>query len=287
MEQTIGTSLTLDKIITTIGDLPASPAIMSTILGLTSDPDSRVAEISRVMSMDQSLTAKVLRLSNSSYYGRSRKVTTLNEAIQILGFQALRSMVITTSAHAIYLGEDPDGIRMRLWRHSLSSAVTARQIARHMNHPSAEEAFVAALLHDIGKLVLIQKLPGYYREIVHEVLEGVQTFLEVEQRALHFTHCDVASILLEHWSFPPGLVSAIHRHHSPPRVGNNAPPTVACLACLGNHLSKKMGVGFSDRQIENLAEAEFVAGLSLDEPTLGKILEDSREHYESEIAILK
>lgn len=113
---------TLEKIIGTIGDLPASPAVVSVVMGLTSNLDSNVDEISKVLCSDQSLTAKVLMLSNSSFYGRSKEVVSLDEAIPILGFFSVRSMVIATSAQTMYSSGEKDNPREWLWRHSLSTA---------------------------------------------------------------------------------------------------------------------------------------------------------------------
>ena len=116
----------LDRIISTLGDLPASPAIVSTVMGLTSNPDSKIVDISKVLSADQSLTAKVLKLSNSSFYGRPKEVKTLEEAILLLGFFTVRSIVIATSAHTMYTKEIAGNSPEKLWQHSLATAVAAR-----------------------------------------------------------------------------------------------------------------------------------------------------------------
>ncbi len=280
------TNATLDKIITTIGDLPASPAIVSTVMGLTSNLDTQIMDVSKVLSFDQSLTAKVLKLSNSSYYGRSKEVSTLEEAIPVLGFFAVRSMVVATSAHSMYLAEDPDGHRGKLWRHSLSSAVTARQIAKHVRYSNAEETFIASLLHDIGKLVLLQKLPDIYKEIVEAVERNEMTFTQAEIDKLGFDHCEVASVLLEHWSFPPSLIEAICDHHLPPAPTEEIPLPMSHFVSLGNELSKKMNVGFESETVENISSLPSAQVLKLDSDSLDEILTISKEHYHIEIGIL-
>ncbi|MDH3889802.1 MAG: HDOD domain-containing protein [candidate division Zixibacteria bacterium] len=287
MEQNTDTKVELDNIIATVGELPASPTIVSTVMGLTADLDSRVEDISKVLMSDQSLTAKVLKLSNSSFYGRPKNVTTLEEAIMILGFFTVQSMVVATSAHSMYTKDDAEGYKAKLWRHSLSAAVAARQVAKSVRHPEAEQAFIAALLHDIGKLVLLQKMPTRYQEIVAEVEEQKKTFLNVETRELGFNHCDVAALLLEAWDFPTALTEAIFAHHLLPPVEEGKAAPVAHVVHLGNCLAKRLGVGFGDAVVENLSDLRSAQALSLDEAGIEQLLEEITEHYEAEISIFE
>ncbi|MBU0984503.1 MAG: HDOD domain-containing protein [candidate division Zixibacteria bacterium] len=274
---------TLGRIIDTVGDLPASPAIVSSVMGLTSDLDSKVLDISRVLSADQSLTAKVLKLSNSSFYGRSKSVSTLEEAILILGFFTVRSMVIATSAHAMYRQTDNSRVEDLLWRHSLSVAITARQMAARVGCQDREEVFISALLHDIGKLVMLQRLRERYLKVVQTVETNGGSFLECERAALGFDHCAVANLLLDKWSFPGNLHrSVVHHHgeHTPlPGTTTGAAPAIVSLA---NLLAKHMEVGFADHRHEAPWDTEAARQLALDRGTLEEILEESRAYYQSE-----
>ena len=287
MTQPIANDSNLNKIVDTIGELPASPAIVSAVMGLTSNLNSKVTDVSKVLASDQSLTAKVLKLSNSSFYGRSKEVKTLQKAILILGFFTVRSMVIATSAHSMFSKGGQDGPEVQLWRHSLSTAVAARQIAKHLCHPEQQEVFIAALLHDIGKLVLIQRLPDQYQQVLTEVEGTAGEFIEVETRLLGFNHCDVASLLLEKWFFPSNLCEAILTHHHPKNSEAGRPASLAELIYLGNHMAKRLEVGFNDRRIENLAETDTASDLRLDEATLDDIYGQVAEHYTAEIGIFE
>jgi len=277
----------IENVIAAVGELPASPAIVSTVMGLTSDLDSKVTDISKVLSADQSLTAKVLKLSNSSFYGRSKGVKTLQEAILILGFFTVRSMVVATSAHSMYMKEDKDGSKAKLWQHSLSSAVAARQVAAWCRHPQKEEVFIAALLHDIGKLVLIQKMPQRFTEIVERVSSEGVSFREAEQEALGFSHDQVALVLLEKWSFPDLLCESIRFHHELPKLPESGPPPMSHLISVGNSISKCLGVGFEASEIEKIVESEAVKGLNIDQATLEEIVQASEEQYLAEIGIFE
>lgn len=286
METTAEQKSTLNKIISTIGELPASPAIVSAVMGLTSNLDSKVADVCKVLSRDQTLTAKVLKLSNSSFYGRSKEVSSLQEAILILGFFTVRSMVVATSAHSMYELEESDSPQTKLWRHSLSSAVAARQIAKHLGHPDKEEIFIATLLHDIGKLVLLQKLSQVYEQVVEEVEKTRGSFFEVESKRLGFTHCGVALTLLEQWSFPRSLIQAIHEHHELPSMEDSGIVPISYVINLGNYMAKRLDVGFHDQRVDSLSDLNSARAMSLDEEVLERLSQESQEHYQIEAKIL-
>jgi putative nucleotidyltransferase with HDIG domain len=285
MNNACATENLLDRIVTTLGDLPASPAIVSTVMGLTSNPDSKVVEISKVLSADQSLTAKVLKLSNSSFYGRPKEVKTLDEAILLLGFFSVRSIVIATSAHTMYTKETKRGPQAHLWEHSLATAVASRQLATRLKHPEKDEIFISALLHDIGKLVLLQKLPEIYLEVVNRVEAENASFTATESEQLGFTHCDVAAVLLDKWQFPSSLRETIFLHHAPPGAVEGEAVPAAHLICLGNLLAKRLGVGFNDARVDDLAATESARLMGLDNASLEQILEETREYYQVETNI--
>lgn len=276
---------TLNKIIATIGELPASPAIVSSVMGLASDLNTDVDEISKVLSADQSLSAKVLKLSNSSYYGRSKGVSSLQEAILVLGFFTVRSMVMATSAHAMYRKSGDGDHEIKLWHHSLSTAMAARQIARHIKHSQKEEIFIAALMHDIGKLVLLQQLHEQYLAVIETVESEGSSFLKEESGQLGLTHCEVAAVLLDKWSFPTELSEAVCTHHNPLSAEDGKPVPMAQVINLGNQMAKKLDVGFADEKVENLAELDSARLMALDEETLNEIFEEFREHYQAESSI--
>lgn len=279
MAQTETINDAIDKIIATVGELPAAPAMVSVAMGLTSDLQSDIKDIARVLSADQSMTAKVLQLSNSSFYGRPKEVKTLQEAIVVLGFNAVRSIVIVTSSHAMYGEGDCDGPQTKLWRHTLSTAIAARQIAGHIDHPDKEEIFVAALLHDIGKLVFLLKLPEWYRKIIKEVEEKTCSFSSIESRVFRFDHSDLASVLLAKWSFPNSLICAISEHHRPPAIQEGGVVPTAHVISLANQMAKKLGVGFKDERIDVLADVESAQAMALDEKALDQIFTEFQSHY--------
>jgi putative nucleotidyltransferase with HDIG domain len=278
---------TLVQIIATIGELPPAPAVITTTINLTADLQSNISDISRILSSDQSLTAKVLKLSNSPYYGRIKEVKTLNEAVLVLGFETLRSIIMSTSVHDLYAHDKHKDLHMKLWRHSLSTAIAARQLADHLKLRDKEELFVAALMHDIGKLVLIQKLPEWYIKIIKEVESHSVSFRQVETRVFNFDHTDVAGQLLMNWTFPQSLVDAIRYHHRPPSFRKGGQIPIAQIIHLANHLAKNLNVSFNDHKYKDLNQIESAQAIGIDNDILVQILEEVKSHYRSEISIFE
>ena len=279
---------TLNRIVSMVGDLPAAPAVVSTAMGLTEDVQSNVADISRTLSLDQSLTAKVLKLSNSPYYGQRKKVETLNEAILVLGFSAVRSIIVATYTHNMFVSDSTVDAGNKLWRHSLSTAIAGRQIAGKVGYRDREGVFITALLHDVGKLVMLEKLPGWYAEIIKEVEQNNESFRRVESRVLRFNHCDVAAVLLAGWLFPGNLIEAISMHHRPSSSQNSdGVIPMAQIVNLANYMAKNLGVGFDDKRVECLSELKSAQAMQLDDEALEELFEELREQYQTEIRILE
>lgn len=274
----------LDKIISTIGDLPATPAIIASLMQMTSNINTDIDKITRVIQADQSLAAKVLRLSNSSFYGRAREVRTLKEAIVILGFMTLHSLVIATSTQSLYRKSANDGLSNKLWEHAFAGAIASRLIARASGLQYHEEAFISGLLHDIGKLVLSQKMPEDYRQVVQEVENSRSTFVECEVAALGFHHADVGFLLLQKWSFPEELTEAVRNHHDPAAGGPEA-GALPHIINLGNFMAKKLEIGFNDHKVDDLSSLASAGVLALDAARLETIQGQLEEHFRSEMEL--
>jgi HD-like signal output (HDOD) protein len=230
----------VDQIVASLGDLPSSPAIVSAVIGMASNLNTQLAEIGKVLSTDQGLTAKVLRLSNSSFYGRTKQIATVDQAIVTLGYYTLRSLVVASSTHSIFRQKDPARFLPVLWEHSLGSAVAARLLGRRIHHPQTEEAFIGGLMHDVGKLVLTQSLAARFVALRADA-ETDGNWCRAEKSTLGFTHVDVGVALLEKWNFPRGLIEAVALHHTEPLNPPDRPPTLPALIWLANRIATEMG----------------------------------------------
>lgn len=235
--------LTLEQVINKVDDIPALPSVVSEIMALTEDPDSTPQDIEKVVLRDQSLTARVLRLANSAYYGFPRRISTISEATILLGFRAIRSITLSAAVSNVLVRELP-GYKMpkgELWRHSQTCAITARHIARKFNIGNSEEIYVAGLLHDIGKVIMSHYIEDAYIEVVNKVINENITFLDAEEEILGFNHAQVGYRIAEKWNLPPDLVEAIAYHHSPEDA--TLDPHMTCITHIADAITMMMGIG--------------------------------------------
>ncbi len=273
----------MDQIISSLGDLPASPAVINRVMNMTSDFNADTTDLSKALSADQTLTAKILKLSNSSFYGRAQGVASLEEAVMILGFFTLRSLVIATATHSLFGNDGPESPEHVLWEHSLATGMTSRLIAEATGVVNMEEAFLAGLMHDIGKLIFLQKMPESYSEIIDSVKRDGGDFATLEKEMFGFTHAALGSILMIKWSFPQVLIDAIADHHDPEKF--SAPDYSSGLPAvinLADSVAKHIGVGFGQEAPVNPAALESAMKLGIDEKTLDSILANLRESFEQE-----
>lgn len=208
--------LTISSIVNRVNQLPETPQIAFKVIRLLNDPDFEMDDLADVLSTDQALTAKLLKLCNSAYYGLSRKVTTVTEAIMVLGINTVKSIVLAvTTKNSMNRGLM--GYRMEsgeLWQHSLNNAEVCRFLATKIDYYEPEEAFIAGLLHDVGKIILNEHaLPEIYKATNLHLDENI-SLDQAERTILSFDHAAIGAALAEKWNFPIVLVEAIRNHHS-------------------------------------------------------------------------
>ncbi|MCP4631679.1 MAG: HDOD domain-containing protein, partial [candidate division Zixibacteria bacterium] len=135
------------------------------------------------------------------------------DAIIILGFHTIRSLVLASSVRGIFKSQKGNNIEGILWEHSLATAISCRMVAERLKHPGRDEAFLCGILHDIGKLILFRKFPDKYMEIFEKAPDSLMEFHELEQDMLGFDHMEVGEALLNKWNFPNEFVTAVVDHH--------------------------------------------------------------------------
>ena len=200
---------TLQKIADRANDLYSLPAVAMEVLELTNNPQVDASALKRCIEADPALTAKLLRVVNSSLYGLSREVSDLNQALALLGTKPLKLLVLGFSLPpGMFAGLVGDVLK-RYWRHTLIKAVAARELAEKWSPASGDEAFIAGLLQDIGVLVLVQELGSPYVSFVDRVLAGGADLVDLEARSLGFDHTMLTSRLLSQWNLPASLVEAV------------------------------------------------------------------------------
>jgi len=205
----------VQQVLERVGDLPAMPTVVSEVLRLTDDPSVTMAEVGQAIEKDPVLAARILKLSNSPYYGMRQFVGTLKLALVVLGVREVRNIILGVSVIQS-LCDDPSeaGLPKEFWVHCVVAAALSRMLGAHLKLGLQGEAFVSGLLHDIGKLILIRKLGVPYVEVYRQSGGISDPLCEAELRYLGFTHADAAAALASRWNFPATLTDAISMHHA-------------------------------------------------------------------------
>jgi putative nucleotidyltransferase with HDIG domain len=199
----------IDQLLDQIEHLPTLPQVVTNLLAMTESPSVDAVKLSRAM--DQSLAAKVLKVANSAYYGR-RKVNSIQHGIAIIGFDAVKEIILTTSLfHTFHESQDVQSLQP-LWQHSLECAVIAKRLAWIYRYETLDEAYFAGLIHDIGKLIIQQYFSEAYKEI-ENATDGGDENLNAEKDILGLTHAEIGGKMAQRWDFPPPLVDVVTHHH--------------------------------------------------------------------------
>lgn len=201
-----------------VGGLVTLPDVFVRISQLVENPDSSTADIAKAVSQDPSFTVRLLRVANSSFYGLSSTVDTVPKAVAIIGTSQIRSLALATSVASSFDGLPNTLVSMEhFWRHSLYCALAARILAKKAGRCDADAVFTAALLHDIGELVIFNRLPEQAKEALLLVLDSADELpvYRAEQQIMGCDHAQVGGELARQWKLPPLLEECIEYHHSP------------------------------------------------------------------------
>jgi putative nucleotidyltransferase with HDIG domain len=249
--------------------LPALPGVVSKLNSLANNDKSSIQEMARLVSSDQALSARILRLANSPSYGFYR-VATISNAMILLGVDVVKSLVISSSIFDI-MAQSAVG----LWEHSLGAGVAANVIAKRLKLAECEEISTAALLHDIGKVIIRLKMEGDYENIVTRCLERDESLDSVERDLLGTDHAEVGGWLVKSWYLPEKLVVPVSCHHNVESTASHQVKT--SVVHLADVLVKASGFGCSDDDSVPLIQAKAWNCLGLTDATLTDIVAEFEE----------
>lgn len=233
----------LRKTIMTTGDLPPMPMVATKVIQLVESGKANAEEIARAISSDPAVSARVLKISNSAFYGRQRKIQTLSDAVVILGHNTLKGLVVAASLKEIY---KPGGLTENmLWEHSFGAGVAARLIAAHSHSVGADEAFLAGLFHDIGKIIMNLREKEKFQLVIERCYNEELPFEEIERTFFPYTHAELGGYVLEKWKLPETLITAVMQHHAFAFTERNDDyqRNLTAVTSLANLLCVKLGIG--------------------------------------------
>ena len=204
------------NIVSLLKEFPSMPCAASALLSIIDDPKVAASQIEDVLRYDPGLTANILKLANSAYFGLSNEVGSVRRAIILLGLNRVTQMVMTSCVNAL-MAANVDGYDLppgELWRHSIAVSVAAELLVKELKIEAPEETFTVALLHDVGKIALSDVLKNNLEAIETKSFEGMP-FLLAENEVLGTNHAEIGAQILTTWSLPENIVNAVRWHHDP------------------------------------------------------------------------
>jgi putative nucleotidyltransferase with HDIG domain len=211
------------RVIENIDNLPSLPAIVTRLLDVVNSADTSADDAVKLIEKDPALTSKFIRLANSAFYGMPRTVSSVSSAVVILGFNVIRSVVLSASIMKMFSGPGKQAVNKDLfWKHSVATALAAKELVRHLmsfKMFDPESAFCSGILHDIGKLIFNEFVQPDYGDTCAFSREQKVPIIDAESQMLGINHAEIGRILADKWALPLDLENAIVWHHNPPAAG--------------------------------------------------------------------
>jgi len=256
----------LKALVSKMSVLPSVPSVYFRVLKELQSPYARIEKIGEIVATDPGMTAKLLQLVNSAFFGISRRISSPTEAVQFLGLGTVRSLALSIHAFSSFEESKATAFSVqRVWNHSLQTGLGARKIAQLVNEDvqMADEAFIAGLLHDLGKMMLCSNNADEYERASDLARNQHITIGEAEQQIFGATHADIGAYLLGLWGLPVSIVEGVALHHTPGKAAlrNFSPLTAVHVANVLQHETAPESKGEAPASLD----ADYLAGLRLQE----------------------
>lgn len=267
--------------------LSTLPTLYHNTISLLDDPSSTRQDIADLLKQDPAIVAKVLRLVNSPLFAFSRRITSIEDAIPLLGFSEIRSIVTSVSVLSMFAVKDGSDTfnRAAFWKHSAACAIACKTLARKLKVPAEEEYFTAGLLHDIGKLVLDQLFPEDFRKVIG-MIGGESLFMrQAERTVFGRPHPSVGEYLLRKWKIPDILTDAVLHHHSP--KDSVVDPFLVSAVCVSDMAVHLLRIGASG-EVHVPAVDDFIRRqIGIGSPELDVLLPEIKEQIRQSEDLLR
>ncbi len=251
-------------------EVPALPLVAEKILRVSNDPAAGMQEIQRIVEGDPFLAGKLLSLVNSAYYAGRQRVTSLRQALVLLGLKTLQDIVFSLSLHQkVFTAKRYMEILQENWQHSIAAAAACGLVAQHLR-VEKEDAFLCGLLHDIGRPVLLQSIA----QIEDTTLGGREIGAESASVILDDLHETIGAHVAERWRLAANVIDAVRHHHDP--AGSREHRTLASIVYCGDRMARHLGIGGEPRECDFRLDRVFNDLKLVDEDVLTRILRDAR-----------
>ncbi len=273
----------LEHAIMTAGDLPTIPVVATRVMQMMEDMKTTADDLAKAVASDPAVAARVMKISNSAFYGCQRQIQTLSSAIVVLGFNTLKSLVVAASVKQVY---KPFGLtEQMLWEHSFGAALAARLIASKTKVVNDEEAFLAGLFHDIGKIIMNSLDHDKFQDLMQQCYNDDIPFNEAEKTYFPFTHDEVGAFVIKKWNFPELLTTAVLHHHDFAFNEHDDAYVVdlTAVVALADSFCKKYGIGerFAKEDLD-LQQTRAAIHLKFDDERMTMLHEAFRDAFEKD-----
>lgn len=235
----------IDEILARAEKLPSLPGVVRELMHALSREHPNTQEVAHLLAVDQSLAARALKLANSAYYSQRSRIATVQQAVAVLGFSAIRAIVLGATIYEVFNNSELEKgyfDATEFWRHSIGAAAAAENLARMADLPNHEDAFTAGLLHGVGLLILDQFMQPVMKALQEMVETENLTLAEAEEELLGFDHAHLGARLLEQWFLPARIVGAVRFHHYVDMAESDHLPLAACVH-VGQIMTRMLGHG--------------------------------------------
>ncbi len=231
----------IQRVARRVSEIPTLSPVMSKVVEMADDPATTTSQLAHFISHDQAITLKILKLVNSAYYSLPQRIGTIDMAIVILGFEEIKNIGLSVAVIDAFKNYDTRHFfdLRHFWVHSVAVATGCKLIALELHQKVPGEAFVAGLIHDIGKLILSRHLPEEYARVIDRLRDDGGYDFEVEDELLGFTHAEAGGWLIKRWNLPDRQADAVYYHHCPEMFSGD--PNMAMIVNFADILAWRAG----------------------------------------------
>ena len=252
------------QVVAEFKDIPPMPNVMVKALSVIKNPTTGIAELAKIMQVDQAISTKTLSLVNSAFYGFRQQITSINKALVVLGMMKAKNIIMSLALKQMMTTQ---GSR-ELWEHSIKCAVAAEILAKEYKVINPDDAFVIGFLHDIGKMLLNSKNPLKYSKVRYLAAQGNVDLIEVEDAQFGTNHCVLGALISKKWQLPVILTNCIRYHHDPAQ--SSLPTVCGIVYCADRLVQPNIQSPILDPKIMNKMEFSINDPVALRETVLAK-----------------
>lgn len=254
----------IDEIVNIANHIPPFPKVAHQVMKMLENKEVQAKDLANVIQYDSAITANLLRTCNAAYFGLSRKVSSLDDALVVVGHDILKDIIIASSSARFFKGVAGGGYCLEqgdLWKHSVATAIMAKMMSVHFKSVDAGVAFTVGLLHDVGKRFLSSFVAEDFQKIMDLAHNSEYSFMEAEEKILGMSHAQLGGLIMERWDFEERFTMAVRQHHDPDAVQKDE---LTALVAMSNALVVSMGIGVGADGLSGRLQGEGMARFGID-----------------------